>query len=56
MRTWTNISGEVDGEIDRYRSMLIRLRDEFLARAAVTTEITVLGIQDDVSNKTTPAR
>jgi hypothetical protein len=42
--------GQVDGEIEDYRTKLIRLRDDFLARAAVTTEITVLGIHDDVSN------
>jgi hypothetical protein len=55
MRTWKNIVGQVDGEIEHYRTKLIRLRDDFLARAAVTTEITVLGMHDDVSN-TTPAK
>jgi hypothetical protein len=49
-RTWKNIRGQVDGKVTQYRTILIRLRDDFLARAAVTTEVTVLRIQDDVSN------
>jgi hypothetical protein len=49
-RTWKNIFSQVDGEIEQYRTTLIRLRDDFLARAAVTTEVAVLGIQHDVSN------
>jgi hypothetical protein len=48
-RTWKNIRGQVDGKITQYRTILIRLRDDFLARAAVTTEVTVLRTQDDVS-------
>jgi hypothetical protein len=52
-RTWKNIFGQVDGEIEQYRTTLIRLRDDFLARAAVTTEVAVLGIQLDVSNMQT---
>jgi hypothetical protein len=48
-RTWKNIRGQVDGKVTQYRTILIRLRDDFLARAAVTTEVTVLRIQDDVS-------
>jgi hypothetical protein len=55
MRAWKNIFGQVDGEIEQYRTKLIRLRDDFLAHAAVTTEVTVLGIHDDVSN-ITPAQ
>jgi hypothetical protein len=45
-----NIRGQVDGKIEHYRTILVRLRDDFLARAAVTTEVTVLRMQDDVSN------
>jgi hypothetical protein len=37
-----SIVGQVDGKIDQYRTNLVRLRDNFLARAAVTTEIAVL--------------
>jgi hypothetical protein len=51
-RTWKNMLGQVDGEIEQYRTSLIRLRDDFLARATVTTEVAVLGMQDDVSNIT----
>jgi hypothetical protein len=51
-RTWKNILGQVDGEIEQYRTTLIRLRDDFLARATVATEVAVLGMQDDVSNIT----
>jgi hypothetical protein len=51
-RTWKNMLGQVDGEIEQYRTTLIRLRDDFLARATVTTEVAVLGMQDDVSNIT----
>ncbi|KAH9960961.1 hypothetical protein BGW80DRAFT_922078 [Lactifluus volemus] len=35
-RTLKNIVGQVDGKIDQYRTNLVRLRDNFLARAAVT--------------------
>ena len=42
--------GKVDGEIEGYRSTLVRLRDRFLAHATVTTEVAVLQIQDDVSD------
>jgi hypothetical protein len=45
-----NIWGQVDGKIQHYRTILFRLRDDFLARAAVTTEVTVLRMQDDVSH------
>ena len=41
--------GQVDGEIESYRTTLIRLRDDFLALAAVTTEVAVLGMQHDVN-------
>ena len=51
-RTLKNIGGQVDGEIEGYRTNLVRLRDNFLSHAAVTTEVTVLRVQDDVS--TTP--
>jgi hypothetical protein len=44
-----NIFGQVDGEIENYRTTLIRLRDDFLALAAVTTEVAVLWMQHDVS-------
>jgi hypothetical protein len=40
--------GQIDGEIESYRTTLIRLRDDFLALAAVTTEVAVLGMQHDV--------
>jgi hypothetical protein len=36
--------------VEHYRTILVRLRDDFLARAAVTTEVTVLRIQDGVNN------
>ena len=49
-----NIRGQVDGKIEHYRTILARLRNDFLARAAVTTEVTVLRMQDDVS--TTPVK
>ena len=49
-RTWKNFFGQVDEEIERYRTTLVRLRDDFLARAVVTIEVAVLGIQGDVSN------
>jgi hypothetical protein len=49
-RTWKNIRGQVDGKVTQYRTILIRLRDDFLARAAVTTEVTVLRIHDHVSS------
>jgi hypothetical protein len=44
-----NMFGQVDGEIEDFRTTLIRLRDDFLALAAVTTEVAVLGMQHDVS-------
>jgi hypothetical protein len=37
-----SIVGPVDGKIDQYSSTLARLRNNFLARAAVTTEVAVL--------------
>ena len=36
------IVGQVDGKIDQYRTTLVQLRESFLARATVTTEIAVL--------------
>ena len=42
--------------MEHYRTILVRLRDDFLARAAVTTEVTVLRIQDDVSDTTPESR
>jgi hypothetical protein len=41
-RALKNILGQADGQIEEYRSNLVRLQERFLARAAVTTEITVL--------------
>jgi hypothetical protein len=43
-RALKNIFGPVDGKIEEYRTNLVRLRDGFLARAAVTTEVTVLEV------------
>jgi hypothetical protein len=37
-----NIVGEVDGKIEQFRTKLFRLRDDFLAHAAVITEVAVL--------------
>jgi hypothetical protein len=34
--------GQVDEKIDQYRTSLVGLRDNFLARAALTTEVAVL--------------
>jgi hypothetical protein len=48
-RTWRNIFGQVDEEIEQYRTTLMRLRDDFLMLAALTTEVAVLGMQHDVS-------
>jgi hypothetical protein len=48
-RTLKNVFGQVDGEVEQYRTSLIGLRDDFLALAAVTTEVAVLGMQHDVS-------
>jgi hypothetical protein len=33
---------QVDSKIEQFRTNLVRLRDSFLARAAVTTEVAVL--------------
>jgi hypothetical protein len=44
-----NIGGQVDEDVERYRTDLVRLRDDFLALAAVTIEITVLRMQGHVS-------
>ena len=41
-RTLKNIRGRVDKKVERYRTTLAQLRDNFLASAAVTTELTVL--------------
>jgi hypothetical protein len=51
-QTWKNIGGKVDEKIQHYCMVLIRLRDDFLAHAAVTTEIAVLQMQDNVSTTT----
>jgi hypothetical protein len=37
-RTLRNLFGQVDEKTEQYRVNLIRLRDNFLARAAITTE------------------
>jgi hypothetical protein len=42
-RTLKNMVGQVDENIEQFRTNLIRLRDNFLTRAAVTTEVAVLG-------------
>ena len=42
--------GQADGRIQGYRATLVRLRDDFLAHATVTTEQTVLCVRDDVRN------
>jgi hypothetical protein len=41
---WTlkYIVSQVDGNIEQYRTDLVRLRNSFLARATVTTEVAVL--------------
>jgi hypothetical protein len=41
-RTLKSTFGQVDGKIDQYRTSLVELRDNFLARAAITTEVAVL--------------
>jgi hypothetical protein len=41
-----NTVGGVDEKIDQFRSNLFRLRDNFLARAAVITEVAVLDVLD----------
>jgi hypothetical protein len=41
-RTLKSTFGQVDEKIDQYRTCLVGLRDNFLARAALTTEIAVL--------------
>jgi hypothetical protein len=41
-RILRNITGQVDEKIEQYRINLFRLRDNFLAHAAVTTEFVVL--------------
>jgi hypothetical protein len=51
-QTWKNISGKVDEKIQHYCTVLIQLRDDILACAAVTTEIAVLQMQDNVSTTT----
>jgi hypothetical protein len=37
-----NIVGQVDGKVENYRTTIVQLRDKFLARAAVITEVAVL--------------
>jgi hypothetical protein len=34
--------GRVDGKIEQFRTNLFRLRDNFLSRAAIVTEVSVL--------------
>jgi hypothetical protein len=41
-RTVKYIVGQVDKKIEQYRADLVRLRNSFLARATVTTEVAVL--------------
>jgi hypothetical protein len=43
-----NIRGQVDEKVENYRTTLVRLREKFLAYAAVTTEATVLQMWDGV--------
>ena len=47
-RALKNITGQVDGKVEHYRTTLARLRQEFLARATVTTEVAVLKMRKDV--------
>ena len=44
-----NIGGQVGAEFEHYSTVLIRLRDYFLARATVIAEVTVLRMQDNVN-------
>jgi hypothetical protein len=44
-RTLKYIVGQVDGKIEQYRTDLVRLRNNFLAHAIVTTEVAVLGTE-----------
>jgi hypothetical protein len=37
-----SIIGQVDEKVEDYRTTLVRLREDFLASAAITTELTVL--------------
>jgi hypothetical protein len=48
-RTWENIRGQVDSEVEDYRTTLARLRQEFLAHATITIEATVLQTRVGVS-------
>jgi hypothetical protein len=41
-RTLKNVVGQVDEKIQGYCTSLVRLRDNFLARATVTTEVAML--------------
>jgi vancomycin permeability regulator SanA len=41
-RTLKNAFGHADGKVEQYRTNLVRLRDNFLARASVITEVAVL--------------
>ncbi len=47
-RTLDNLGSQVDKQIGDLRTTLIELRKAFLEQAAITTEITVLQILDDV--------
>jgi hypothetical protein len=37
-----NVIGPVDEKIEQHRSNLVQLRERFLSRAAVITEVTVI--------------
>jgi hypothetical protein len=47
-RALKNITSQVDGKVEHFRTTLARLRQEFLARATVTTEVAVLKMRKDV--------
>ena len=48
-----NIGGQVDEKVEDYHAALVRLGQEFLDHAVVTTEVTKLRIEDDVSRVNT---
>jgi hypothetical protein len=52
-RALKNITGQVDGKVEQYRTTLARLRQEFLAHATVTTEVAVLKMRKDVKKVNT---
>jgi NACHT domain len=49
-----NIRGKVDEKVENYRTTLVRLREKFLAYAAVTSEATVLQMWDDAKIREIP--